>query len=93
VGATWRLVPEELPPTWLAIPAGQGSITVGSQLLASLTSSMLLVPSVIVPEEPVVLVNPKHPDSSRIQARVVRRFEYNLSSGPRVLAHEHRPDE
>jgi hypothetical protein len=26
----------------------------------------------------VVLVNPKHPESSRIQARVVRRFEYNL---------------
>jgi RES domain-containing protein len=77
-GASERLAPEELPPTWLAVPAGQGSLTVGSKWLASLTSSILLVPSVIVPEEPVVLVNPKHPDSSRIQARIVRRFEYNL---------------
>jgi hypothetical protein len=39
-----------LPPTWLAIPAGQASVRVGSQCLASLRSPILLVPSVIVPE-------------------------------------------
>jgi len=66
-----------LPPTWSAIPAGQASVRIGSQWLASLRSPILLVPSVIVPEELAALVNPKHPACERITARVVRRFEYN----------------
>jgi hypothetical protein len=40
-------------------------------------SPVLLVPSVIVPEEPVALINPEHVMAAGIKARVVRRFEYN----------------
>jgi len=66
-----------LPPTWAAIPAGRGSVTFGSDWLASLRSPILLVPSVIVPEQPIALINPAHPDAARISAKVVRLFEYN----------------
>jgi len=66
-----------LPLTWSAIPAGQASVRIGSEWLASLRSPILLVPSVIVPEELTALVNPRHPACERITARVVRRFEYN----------------
>ena len=66
-----------LPPTWAAIPAGRGSVTFGSNWLASLRSLILLVPSVIVPEEPIALINPAHADAARISAKVVRLFEYN----------------
>jgi len=38
---------------------------------------VLLVPSVIVHEEWVVLINPAHPGASRVSARTVRGFEYN----------------
>ncbi|WP_373924971.1 RES family NAD+ phosphorylase [Duganella vulcania] len=38
---------------------------------------MLLVPSVIVPEEYNVLINPLHPDTSRITAQVLRQFIYD----------------
>ena len=66
-----------LPPTWSAIPAGRASVKIGSDWLASFRSSILLVPSVIVPEEWASLINPLHPDARRIAATIVRPFEYN----------------
>jgi RES domain-containing protein len=66
-----------LAPAWSAIPAGKASVGIGSEWLRSLRSPMLLVPSVIVPEEQAVLVNPAHPACKRISARVVRPFEYH----------------
>lgn len=79
--AVWRkrreLEPSALPPTWNAIPAGTGSAEVGSGWIKSLGSAVLLVPSVIVPEERAALVNPGHPDVAKIKAAVMRPFEYN----------------
>jgi RES domain-containing protein len=67
----------KLRPTWAAIPAGRASAKFGSDWLASLRSPVLMVPSVIVPEEWVSLINPGHPDASTITAKVVRLFDYN----------------
>lgn len=66
-----------LPATWSAIPAGRGSAKFGSEWIASARSPILLIPSVIVPEEMVALVNPAHPLAKRIKATIVRPFEYN----------------
>jgi RES domain-containing protein len=66
-----------LPVTWCAIPAGSASVKAGSAWLASGRSPILLVPSVVVPEERASLINPAHPQSKRIKARVVRLFDYN----------------
>jgi len=68
---------DRLPETWAAIPAGQASVKVGSRWLSARRSLLLLVPSVIVPEEPVALLNPRHPDAATVVARIVRPFEYN----------------
>lgn len=67
----------DLPVTWSAIPAGRGSVKFGSDWIASMRSPILLVPSVIVPEEMAALVNPLHPLAKRIKATIVRPFEYN----------------
>ena len=67
----------KLPSTWAAIPAGRASVKVGSDWLLSLRTPILMVPSVIVPEEWASLINPRHPEASRINAKVVRLFEYN----------------
>ena len=67
----------DLPRTWAAIPAGRASVKFGSDWLASLRSPIVMVPSVIVPEEWVSLINPGHPDASTITAKVVRPFKYN----------------
>jgi RES domain-containing protein len=78
--AVWRkrrvLDPASMPPTWNAIPAGATSAEIGSDWIKSLRSAILLVPSVIVPEEHAALINPAHPDMARIKASVVRPFEY-----------------
>jgi RES domain-containing protein len=64
------------PPAWSSIPAGRASVTAGAAWLASLRSPILLVPSVIVPEEFIALINPAHAASAGIAAQVVRRFDY-----------------
>ena len=77
----WRkrqeLDPAGLPPTWNAIPAGATSAEIGSDWIKSSGHAILLVPSVIVPEERAALINPAHADAARITAVVVRPFEYN----------------
>lgn len=77
----WRsrieLDPATLPPTWNAIPSGSTSAQVGSSWLKGVQSALLLVPSVIVPEERVVLINPLHSLASKISSRVERLFDYN----------------
>jgi RES domain-containing protein len=57
--------PRKLPSTWAAIPAGRASVKVGSEWLSSLRSAILVVPSVIVPEESVVLINPRHVEGKK----------------------------
>jgi len=77
----WRaritLAASKLPLQWDAIPAGLASAAVGGAWLTDQKSAILLVPSVIVPEEYAALINPAHPHAAAISARVVRKFEYN----------------
>ncbi len=71
----------ELPRSWRAEPAGIGSMQFGDKWLASGTSALLCLPSVIVPEDTNVLINPDHEDARVIRARVERQLLYD----PRVL--------
>ncbi len=66
-----------LPGGWDAIPAGRASVDFGVEWLASAGSALLMVPSVIIPEEANVLINPAHADTRRIGAVTLRRFEYD----------------
>lgn len=75
--ARQELAADALPAAWRAIPAGQASMRIGSHWLASGRSAILLVPSAIVPEEQVPLINPLHPDSRTIRAEVTRAFHYH----------------
>lgn len=67
----------KLPTAWNAVPAGRASIEVGSAWLQKARTAVAVVPSVIVPEELVALINPRHPDASRVSATSLRRFEYD----------------
>lgn len=68
---------DALPATWAAIPAGKASVTRGAEWLRSLRSLVLVVPSVIVPEESATLINPAHRDANKLIAQAVRPFEYD----------------
>ncbi len=66
-----------LDPAWAAIPPGRASTDIGSTWIKTMTSALLLVPSVVVKEEYVVLINPRHPDATGITASTIRPYEYN----------------
>lgn len=77
--AVWdaRQVLAPLPGGWDAIPAGLASRSAGDAWIRSGTSALLLVPSVIVPDEYNVLVNPVHVDASTVTATAIRRWLYD----------------
>lgn len=80
--AVWgrrRIVTAETAPVgWDAVPPGKTSLDLGSAWLADAQAPALLcVPSVVVPEELNVLVNPNHPDAGRIKAVKLRKWLYD----------------
>lgn len=73
------LVDGDAPVGWDAIPAGKVSLDLGDQWLADAVGPALLsVPSVIVPEEANVLINPAHADARRITVTKLRRWSYDM---------------
>lgn len=78
---TWKkrqiVIPANLPVTWVAEPPGTTTTDIGDAWLASKSSALLVVPSVIIHEESNVLINPSHPDAKKITAAVVRQYVYD----------------
>ncbi len=69
--------PDMLGVGWDAQPAGRVSIAFGTRWANSGRSALLTVPSVIVPEESNLLVNPLHPDADKLKARKIRKWLYD----------------
>lgn len=68
---------DQLPVGWSAIPEGKVSLDLGDSWLESRSSALLVIPSVIVPEEVNVLVNPLHDDAAAIKATKLRPWLYD----------------
>jgi len=66
-----------LPIGWSAIPEGRVSLDLGDAWLAEGASPLLVVPSVVVPEEMNVLVNPLHALAAAITAARMRPWFYD----------------
>lgn len=66
---------------WDAEPPGRVSMNWGTGWARSLESLLAEVPSVIVPEESNVLVNPAHPDIALLNGRKVRKWIYDQRFG------------
>jgi RES domain-containing protein len=69
--------PGSLEVGWDAEPAGAVSIKIGTDWIKSKASALLIVPSVIIPEEFNILINPEHPESAGITAVKVRKWLYD----------------
>jgi RES domain-containing protein len=65
------------PVGWDAIPEGKVSLDHGDVWLASGASALMLVPSIIVPEEHNVLINPAHAEAAAITPTKLRRWLYD----------------
>ena len=69
-----RTVLKPLPGGWDAIPFGLAGRHAGDAWAARNRSALLQVPSVIVPEEANILINPAHPDIGKISAVALKRW-------------------
>lgn len=82
--ATWkaaqRYTKGTAPVGWDARPVGKVGLDFGDNWVATGASALLLVPSVIVPEESCILINPLHADAKGITVTKLRRWTYD----PRV---------
>jgi RES domain-containing protein len=68
---------------WDAQPAGLVSLDWGTAWARNRTSVLAEVPSVLVPEESNVLIDPLHPEAGRVGVRKVRRWLYDPRLGVR----------
>lgn len=79
-----RLGPVRLPRDWKAFPSPAVLQEIGDRWAAERRSAVLEVPSAVVPAESNFLLNPRHPDFTKISVGRSGRFAFDprLGSGP-----------
>lgn len=69
-------------PGWDALPHGKISLDAGDDWVTKNTSLLCRVPSVIVPREHNVLINPRHQDAVKLTFRKLERWTYDTRFTP-----------
>lgn len=68
---------EGLPRDWNALPYSTNARLFGDRWVAEHRSAALLVPSVVLPQERNLLIDPMHPDYPKIAAFAPERFQFD----------------
>jgi RES domain-containing protein len=67
-----------LPENWKEYPAPASLRKIGDRFIGEARSAIMLLPSVLVPQENNVLLNPLHPDAARmVRQRRLEPFSYD----------------
>ena len=69
--------PKQLPANWRRSPSPPELVEIGDQFVRDRRAAILIVPSALAPAESNWLINPQHPEFSRIRLRSVEAFEYD----------------
>lgn len=72
-----RVLPAQLPRNWRTYPAPRGTRDLGADWLQSGESVALVVPSVVVPEEHNILLNPAHADFAKLKIGRSKPFRFD----------------
>ena len=72
-----QLSPQGLPRNWRAHPPPLETKAIGSDWVRAGESLLLRVPSVVVPRESNYLLNPAHPEVSRVELRLPEPFGFD----------------
>jgi len=83
-----RIAVASLPENWRSTPAPMELRDVGTNWLNLASSLCLMVPSAVVPEESNLLINPAHPDFTRLRFFRPRKFSFD----PRMWKEVQRPE-
>lgn len=70
--------PASLPADWRRTPSPLQCQVIGGEWARRRERLLLRVPSVLVPEENSVLVNPLHPDAVQVRLIACRPFTYDV---------------
>ena len=62
---------------WDAEPVGRASVDWGTNWAKAKATLLALVPSIVVPEELNVLINPRHANAGQVKAVKVRKWVYD----------------
>jgi len=79
--AITRMLESNLPPDWRTEPLSVSTQAMGDGWVASASSAILAVPSVLIPEETNFVLNPGHPDFARIEISPAEPFAFD----PRLI--------
>jgi RES domain-containing protein len=72
-----RIEVADLPRNWQRFPAPPQLKSIGDTWARSGKTAVLVVPSAVIPHESNYLLNPAHPDFSRIRILKSRRFRFD----------------
>ena len=75
--AVARLRASDLPPGWRSEPVPIGTQAIGDAWVKGSKTAILAVPSVLIPEETNFILNPAHPDFSRIEISGAEPFVFD----------------
>jgi RES domain-containing protein len=67
----------QLPANWRQSPSPSELAEIGDRFVRDRRAAILIVPSALAPAESNWLINPRHPEFSRIRLRSVEAFEYD----------------
>lgn len=81
--ALQRVEVSTLPPDWRSATPNPRTQALGSEWQSSGASVALLVPSVLIPQEFCVLLNPEHSDAQRILISYPEPFAFDARLTPR----------
>jgi RES domain-containing protein len=65
----------DLPPSWKEIPAPMATKQIGDNWFDDKLSAVLKVPSTVVSDEWIYVINPSHPDFDKLKMGEIRDFE------------------
>jgi RES domain-containing protein len=69
---------KRLPENWRQSPAPPELAEVGDRFVHDRQTAILIVPSALAPAESNWLINPQHPEFSKIRVHAAAPFEYDL---------------
>ena len=68
----------DLPDNWQTFPHPKETRDLGSKLLIKKTSLVIKIPSVIIPEEYIYLINPNHVRIAEVVVKEIKDYSYDL---------------
>jgi RES domain-containing protein len=68
---------DTLPAGWDALPASNSAQRFGAAWLARRAELGMVLPSVVIPEEANILINPNHPAYSAVTLTATREFSFD----------------